>query len=81
MKKFVGSKKKVRTSIAIDTEFLAWIDQMIKRGVFASRSHAIHRALLRLKEEVMEQLSVPGLPPIYSAAENIQRKIRKVKTG
>jgi len=27
---------------------------MIKKGVFANRSHAIHRALLRLKEEVIK---------------------------
>ena len=52
MKKLVGSKKKVRISIAIDADFLVWIDQMIKRGVFANRSHAIHRALLRLEQEV-----------------------------
>jgi len=45
------SKKKARISIAIDKEFLVWIDQMIEKGVFANRSHAIHRALLRLKEE------------------------------
>jgi len=45
------SKKKARISIAIDKEFLVWIDQMINRGVFANRSHAIHRALLKLKEE------------------------------
>jgi len=52
LKKIAESKKKARISIAIDREFLVWIDQMIKRGVFANRSHAIHRALLRLKEEV-----------------------------
>jgi hypothetical protein len=46
------SKKKARISIAIDKEFLLWIDQMIDTGVFANRSHAIHRALLKLKEEV-----------------------------
>lgn len=45
------SKKKARISIAIDKEFLQWIDKMINKGVFASRSHAIHRALLKLKEE------------------------------
>ncbi len=45
-------KKKARISIAIDREFLGWIDEMIKKGVFANRSHAIHRALLKLKEEV-----------------------------
>jgi Arc/MetJ-type ribon-helix-helix transcriptional regulator len=54
LKKLAESKKKVRISIAIDTEFLAWIDLMMKRGVFASRSHAIHRALLKLKEEVAD---------------------------
>lgn len=48
----VESKRKARISIAIDRDFLAWIDEMIKKGVFANRSHAIHRALLRLKEEV-----------------------------
>jgi len=47
-------KKKARISIAIDKEFLRWIDEMIKKGVFANRSHAIHRALLRLKEEVIK---------------------------
>lgn len=46
------SKKKARISIAIDKEFLRWIDEMIRKGVFANRSHAIHRALLKLKEEV-----------------------------
>ena len=48
------SKRKARISIAIDKEFLRWIDEMIKKGVFANRSHAIHRALLRLKEEVVK---------------------------
>jgi len=52
LRTIVESKKKARISIAIDTDFLVWIDQMIKRGVFANRSHAIHRALLILKEEV-----------------------------
>ena len=54
MRKTIESKKKARISIAIDREFLAWIDQMIKAGVFANRSHAIHRALIRLKEEVAD---------------------------
>jgi len=48
----VESKRKARISIAIDRDFLSWIDQMIEKGVFANRSHAIHRALLKLKEEV-----------------------------
>ena len=45
-------KKKARISIAIDRDFLRWIDEMIKKGVFANRSHAVHRALIKLKEEV-----------------------------
>jgi len=49
--KSVEYKKKARISIAIDRDFLIWIDQMIEKGVFANRSHAIHRALLKLKEE------------------------------
>jgi metal-responsive CopG/Arc/MetJ family transcriptional regulator len=52
LKKTIESKKKARISIAIDRDFLAWIDQMIEAGVFANRSHAIHRALVKLKEEV-----------------------------
>lgn len=52
VKRSFESPKKARISIAIDAEFLDWIDHMIKKGVFANRSHAIHRALLKLKEEV-----------------------------
>ena len=48
------SKKKARISIAIDKEFLRWIDEMIRKGVFANSSHAIHRALLKLKEEAIK---------------------------
>ena len=52
MEKTVSEKRKARISIAIDPDMLQWIDQMVKTGVFANRSHAIHRALLKLKEEV-----------------------------
>jgi len=48
----IEPKKKARISIAIDKDFLVWIDNMIEKGVFANRSHAIHRALVKLKEEV-----------------------------
>ncbi len=53
VKRPAESPKKARISIAIDKEFLTWIDHMIEKGVFANRSHAIHRALLKLKEEVV----------------------------
>jgi len=52
VKKPSESPKKARISIAIDREFLIWIDEMIKKGVFANRSHSIHRALVKLKEEI-----------------------------
>lgn len=52
VKRPIESQKKARISIAIDKEFLVWIDEMIRKGVFANRSHAIHRALLKLKEDV-----------------------------
>jgi len=50
----IESKKDVRISIAIDKDFLAWIGQMIEKGVFANQSHAIHGALFKLKEDVAE---------------------------
>ncbi|MFQ6127147.1 MAG: hypothetical protein ACE5R6_21430 [Candidatus Heimdallarchaeota archaeon] len=31
-------KKKARISLAIDQDFLAWIDQMIEKGVFANEA-------------------------------------------
>ncbi len=52
LKKKVDSEKKVHISIAIDRDLLAWIDQLMVAGIFANRSHAIHRALIKLKEEV-----------------------------
>ena len=33
--------RKLKTSVALDEELLRWIDEMIKRKIFASRSHAI----------------------------------------
>jgi hypothetical protein len=54
VKKTLGSPKKTRISIAIDQGFLIWVDEMIKKGIFANRSHAVHRALLKLKEDVIK---------------------------
>lgn len=31
-------EKKVRASIAVDQDFLAWIDQMIEKGAFANEA-------------------------------------------
>ena len=42
---------KVKTSVAIDSEMLKWIDSQIEKKVFANRSHAVEYALQKLKEE------------------------------
>jgi Arc/MetJ-type ribon-helix-helix transcriptional regulator len=42
--------KKVKTSIALDSELLKWIDAEVVKKRFANRTHAIEYALQRLKE-------------------------------
>ena len=43
--------RKLKTSVALDEDLLRWIDGMIKRKVFASRSHAVEYALEHLRKE------------------------------
>jgi len=43
--------RKHKTSVALDEDLLRWIDGMIERKVFASRSHAIEYALECLRRE------------------------------
>ena len=43
--------RKLKTSVALDEDLLRWVDEMIKRKVFASRSHAVEYALERLRRE------------------------------
>lgn len=50
--------KKVKTSVALDEDLLTWIDDMIERKRFASRTHAIEYALQRLKEQQTEELHI-----------------------
>jgi Arc/MetJ-type ribon-helix-helix transcriptional regulator len=50
--------RKVKTSIALDEELLAWIDEMIDRKRFASRTHAVEYALQRLREQQEEELHI-----------------------
>jgi Arc/MetJ-type ribon-helix-helix transcriptional regulator len=47
----VKLKKKARILIAIDQSLLAWVDQTVKKGVFANRSHAMHTVSVKLNEE------------------------------
>ena len=42
------SERKVQLSITIDPELVEWIDREIRTKTFASRSHAIERALHEL---------------------------------
>jgi len=43
--------KKVKTSIALDSDLLKWIDSEIETKRFANRTHAIEYALQKLKDE------------------------------
>ena len=50
--------RKVKTSIALDEDLLLWIEEMVKRKRFASRTHAIEYALQRLREQETEELHI-----------------------
>ena len=43
--------RKLKTSVALDEDLLKWVDEMIKRKIFASRSHAVEYALEHLRKE------------------------------
>jgi len=42
--------KKLKTSVAIDRDLIAWVDKMIAKKKYASRTHAIEYALQQLRE-------------------------------
>jgi metal-responsive CopG/Arc/MetJ family transcriptional regulator len=50
-------ENKVKTSVALDSELVEWIDGEVKKRRFANRTHAIEYALQKLKDE---SSSVPG---------------------
>lgn len=43
--------KKLKTSVAIDTELLKWIDEQIRLHRFANRTHAVEFALEELRRK------------------------------
>jgi Arc/MetJ-type ribon-helix-helix transcriptional regulator len=45
----------MKTSMDVDPNLLAWIDQMIAKKRFANRTHAVQYALQRLKEREKEE--------------------------
>ncbi len=43
--------KKLKTSVALDSDLLKWIDSQIETKRFATRTHAIEYALQKMREE------------------------------
>ncbi len=41
---------KIRISITVSRDLIDWMDKMIERKPFASRSHGVELALTRLKD-------------------------------
>jgi len=41
---------KVKLTVSILPELVRWIDEHVKKGVFADRSHAVQYAILKVKE-------------------------------
>ncbi|MBU7045025.1 MAG: type II toxin-antitoxin system ParD family antitoxin [Theionarchaea archaeon] len=48
-------KKVFKTSVALDEDMINFIDKMIEKKRFASRSHAVNFALQLLKEKYEEE--------------------------
>ncbi len=48
--------RKIKTSVAIDEDLLAWVDKLVAAKRFANRTHAIEYALQRLKEREKDEL-------------------------
>jgi Arc/MetJ-type ribon-helix-helix transcriptional regulator len=42
---------KVKKTVTIDVELVKWLEKMIEAKEFGSLSHAIEKALVRLKED------------------------------
>jgi Arc/MetJ-type ribon-helix-helix transcriptional regulator len=45
----------MKTSMDLDPDLLAWIDEMIGKKRFASRTHAVEYALQRLREQEKQE--------------------------
>jgi len=44
-------QKKLKTSVALDKDLLAWIDTQVEKKRFANRSHAVEYALQKLRDD------------------------------
>jgi len=51
---------RVKISVTVDEELVRWMEELIKRGLFRNKSHAVEIALKRMKRNgvrrVMEEL-------------------------
>jgi len=51
---------RVKISVTVDEELVRWMEELINRGLFRNRSHAVEIALRRMKRNgvrrVMEEL-------------------------
>jgi Arc/MetJ-type ribon-helix-helix transcriptional regulator len=52
---------KSKVSITINEEFVKWMDELIKRGLFRNRSHAIEEVLRFVKKEGIEKVFLEKL--------------------
>jgi Arc/MetJ-type ribon-helix-helix transcriptional regulator len=41
---------KVKLTVSIQPELVRWIDEQVKKGHFADRSHAVQYSLLKVKQ-------------------------------
>jgi len=46
---------RIKTSITLEKQFLAWVEKKIEEKIFASRSHAIEYALKKLMDQEKEE--------------------------
>ncbi len=45
---------KLKLTVTVSPKLLRWVDEEVEKGHFASRSHAVHFALMKL-QELMEK--------------------------
>ena len=50
------SRRKIKTSVALDPEIVNWVKEMIKARRFATVTHAVEYGLYHLKEKHEQDL-------------------------
>jgi Arc/MetJ-type ribon-helix-helix transcriptional regulator len=45
------SMPKKRVCVTVREDLVTWIDEEIEKGIYASKSHAVERALILLREK------------------------------